>query len=282
VIEHERPDWVVTVGDVNSTLAAALAAAKLRPTVGCRVAHVEAGLRSGDWSMPEEVNRVLTDRLSDLLLTTEADAVLNLAAEGIPAERVVFAGNIMIDTLLASLERARAARSAAIGEYALVTLHRPSNVDEPRALETILRALARLAEECAVVLPVHPRTRARIAEFALDGLLERIDARPPVGYLDMVGLLDGAAVVLTDSGGVQEESTVLGVPCLTLRASTERPVTVTEGTNRLADWPLTEDGILAGARDRRSRGRSPVGAQAPAGWDGRAAVRIVDALVARA
>ncbi|MBB4634492.1 non-hydrolyzing UDP-N-acetylglucosamine 2-epimerase [Longimicrobium terrae] len=287
VLLQVRPEWVVVVGDVNSTLACALVAAKQDESVGCRVAHVEAGLRSGDWRMPEEVNRVLTDRLADLLLTPSRDALHNLRAEGIAEERVRFVGNVMIDTLFAQLESARARDAAGAmglprGGYALATLHRPSNVDSPDALGAVLGALRQVAASTPVVLPLHPRTRARAREFGLEGLLEGLHVLEPVGYTDMLSLVDGAAVVLTDSGGVQEETTALGVPCVTLREQTERPVTVTEGTNRLAPWPLTADGVVSSFRAAQARGRRPDGVPGPEGWDGAAAERIVHALHALA
>ncbi len=283
VLLETRPDWVVVVGDVNSTLACALVAAKLKGETGSRVAHVEAGLRSGDWRMPEEVNRVLTDRLSDLLLTPSRDALANLLAEGIPEEKVEFAGNVMIDTLLAQLPAARALDlpsrlGLTRGAYAVATLHRPSNVDDPTALAEVLDALGRVAREMPVVFPVHPRTRARAEGFGLQERLDRLVLQEPLGYREMVSLTDGAAVVLTDSGGLQEETTALGVPCVTLREQTERPVTLTEGTNRMAPWPLTAHGVFAAARDAAAGGRSAPGAARPEGWDGHAAERIVAAL----
>jgi UDP-N-acetylglucosamine 2-epimerase (non-hydrolysing) len=283
VLEAERPDWVVVVGDVNSTLACALVAAKLDQ--GVRIAHVEAGLRSRDWTMPEEVNRVLTDRLSHLLLTPSRDAHVNLAAEGIDPGRIVFVGNVMIDSLLMLLPAARArnvpqALEAGTGPFALATLHRPSNVDHPARLEVILDALVRLATRLPVVLPMHPRTRERIRSFGFEALLKPLQVREPVGYVEMLGLQDAAAVVITDSGGVQEETSVLGVPCLTLRETTERPVTITEGTNRLVPWPPTSAGILDAVGEALAQGRVPVGAKAPEGWDGHAGVRIVQALIA--
>ena len=285
VLRQERPDWVVVVGDVNSTLACALVASKLHEEIGARIAHVEAGLRSGDWRMPEEVNRVLTDRLSDLLLTPSLDARPNLIAEGIPDDRIVFVGNVMIDTLLQQLPAARAlgvpARSGLVaGNYALVTLHRPSNVDDPGLLATAIDALDAVSEEMPVVLPLHPRTRANAERFGLADRLARFRVTAPLGYTEMLGLTDGAAVVLTDSGGLQEETTVLGVPCVTLREQTERPVTVTEGTNRMVPWPLERGGVLAAFRAALSAGRGPVGSRVPGGWDGRAAERVVEALKA--
>ena len=284
VLETERPDWVVVVGDVNSTLACALVAAKMDR--GGRIAHVEAGLRSNDWRMPEEVNRVLTDRLSHLLLTPSHDARGNLLAEGIEASRIEFVGNVMIDSLIKLLPKARELNVPARlglepGKFTLVTLHRPSNVDDAARLELILRALARLASTIPVVLPMHPRTRDRVRAFGFDGLLESLRVMDPVSYVEMLGLQDAAALILTDSGGVQEESSVLGVPCVTIREATERPVTVSEGTNSMVPWPPTESGILESARSGLSKGRFDVGAKAPEGWDGRAGARIVQALAAR-
>jgi UDP-N-acetylglucosamine 2-epimerase (non-hydrolysing) len=284
VLLGTRPDWVVVVGDVNSTLACALVAAKLREETGCRIAHVEAGLRSRDWRMPEEVNRVLTDRLSDLLLLPSRDAAANLLAEGIPADRLVFAGNVMIDSLMEELGAARGlAMPARFGVasrgYAVVTLHRPSNVDERESLATILAALAELALELPVVFPIHPRTAKQASAFGLEPLLERVRAVAPLPYREMLGLVESARCVVTDSGGLQEETTALGVPCVTLREQTERPITLTEGTNRLAPWPLSVEGILEACRAAvtDSRGRRP----APEGWDGRAAERIAGALRSR-
>lgn len=285
VLQETRPDWVVVVGDVNSTLACALVASKLRQSHGCRIAHVEAGLRSNDWDMPEEVNRVLTDRLSDLLLTPSHDAQPNLLREGIDPARIVFVGNVMIDSLLHMLPRAQALevpRTLGVHDhpYAVSTLHRPSNVDDRDQLAVILAAFGELAHEIPILLPMHPRTRDRVRAFGLEELLRPLRIMDPLGYTEMLGLQSHASVVLTDSGGIQEESTVLGVPCVTLRESTERPVTVTEGTNRLAPWPLTTAGILASAREALARGRVPVGAQAPEGWDGHTGDRIVTALAA--
>lgn len=287
VLSATRPDWVVVVGDVNSTIACALVASKLRDALGCRIAHVEAGLRSNDWGMPEEVNRVLTDRLSDLLLLPSRDAEANLLAEGIPRERIAFAGNVMIDSLLAKVTEAIATDlpvrlGIERGQYVVTTLHRPSNVDTPEALRVVLEGLAAVAERLPVVLPIHPRTRRNAEAFRLGALLARIRTIEPLGYLEMLSLTEGAAVVLTDSGGLQEETTALGVPCVTLRAQTERPVTVTEGTNRMAPWPLTAHGMLSAFEDALalgSGGRQPCAIE---GWDGRASERIVSALLERA
>lgn len=279
VLEQVRPDWVLVVGDVNSTMACALVVAKLRPILGCRLAHVEAGLRSHDWRMAEEVNRVVTDRVADLLLTPSRDVDRNLAGEGLLA-RAAFVGNVMIDTMLQQLPKARAAgMPGRLGlphqGYVLCTLHRPSNVDDPAALRVILAALARISEEMPVVFPIHPRTRKSAAAYGLGELLDPLRMLDPLGYTEMLSLSDGARVVLTDSGGLQEETTVLGIPCVTLREQTERPVTVDEGTNRLASWPLTVEGIIDVWRDAMIQERRNVGERVPEGWDGQAASRIV-------
>ncbi len=286
VLVAERPDWVVVVGDVNSTLAAALVTAKRRSEIGTRLVHVEAGLRSGDWAMPEEVNRVLTDQLADLLLVHSPEAFDHLGREGIDPRRVMNVGNVMMDALFDVQARAAAdAPWAALDfrrdGYGLVTLHRPSNVDDAERLASLLEGLGRVAGSLPLVWPRHPRTRQAMERFGLsapDGL-RIID---PVGYRQMTAWLDGAAVVITDSGGLQEESTALGVPCVTLRESTERPVTVTEGTNRMLPWPPTAEGLLATVAAARAAGRGAGsrGSGRPAGWDGRAAERIVDAMEA--
>jgi UDP-N-acetylglucosamine 2-epimerase (non-hydrolysing) len=233
--------------------------------------------------MPEEVNRVLTDRCSDLLLIPSWDAVKNLECEGIDRSRIVFIGNVMIDTLLDRLPVARQAATAAKmgltpGHFAMATLHRPSNVDDRAMLETCLGGLAEIAADRPVVLPLHPRTRRQIESFGLDHLLGALVVTEPCSYIDMLSLVDSAVVVVTDSGGVQEETTALGVPCVTLREQTERPVTVTEGTNRLASWPLSVDGIVETCRAAVAEGRAGVGERSPDGWDGRAAERAVEAL----
>jgi UDP-N-acetylglucosamine 2-epimerase (non-hydrolysing) len=250
--------------------------------LGVKVAHVEAGLRSGDSEMPEEINRILTDRISDLLFVTEPSGVENLAREGTDPERVHFVGNVMIDTLLR--HRERAARSTIVEdhglnpqEFAVVTLHRPSNVDHPENLDSILAALSKISEELPVLFAVHPRTRERIDKL---GLAPRVEAAAdlrlidPVGYLDFLKLTSDARVVLTDSGGIQEETTILGVPCLTLRHNTERPVTVDCGTNRLV--APSEAAILEAWSDLRAGRTSP--GRIPELWDGRAAERIVEIL----
>ncbi|TMA27931.1 MAG: UDP-N-acetylglucosamine 2-epimerase (non-hydrolyzing) [Deltaproteobacteria bacterium] len=272
VLLRENPEVVVVAGDVNSTLAVALVAAKL----GLRIAHVEAGLRSRDWSMPEEINRVLTDRLSQLLFTPSRDGDQNLAAEGIPEDRVHFVGNVMIDSLKAALPRARESRihqrlELSPGGYALATLHRPANVDEPKALARLLSALAGVAAMLPVVFPVHPRTRARMQSFTAPGL----KIIEPLGYLDFLALTAEARLVMTDSGGIQEETTALSVPCLTLRENTERPVTITDGTNQLVG--SDPDRIVPAARQALSAEARP--GRMPELWDGRAAERIARILV---
>jgi UDP-N-acetylglucosamine 2-epimerase (non-hydrolysing) len=286
VLRETQPDWVVVVGDVNSTLACALVTAKLKEETGARLAHVEAGLRSHDWRMPEEVNRVLTDRLCDLLLTPSLDAAPNLVAEGIEEDRIVFVGNVMIDSLFAQLPKAR--QQGTLGkigveprEYALATLHRPSNVDSLDTLGPLLDGLSRINAEKRVVLPLHPRTRAKAEEFGLTDALGELLTMAPVGYVDMLALADGALAVLTDSGGLQEETTALGVPCVTLREQTERPITISEGTNRLVGWPVTSASVVQAFREAAAAKRFKSGERAPHGWDGRASVRVVDALLAR-
>ena len=283
IVMATRPSWVVVVGDVNSTLACALVTSKLRHEVGCRLAHVEAGLRSADWRMPEEVTRVLTDRLADLLLTPSEEALPNLLAEGIPGDRIVFVGNVMIDTLLRQLPRARSLGllerlGVAPGNYVAATLHRPSNVDSPEPLREVLEGLSAVARISPVVFPIHPRTRRNAESFGLGGLLRDLRTIDPLGYLEMLALNDGACVVLTDSGGIQEETTALGVPCVTLREQTERPVTISHGTNRMAPWPLTARGIVESFESARREPRIEAGTCCPPGWDGLAARRIVDAM----
>lgn len=286
VVDEHSPDVVLVVGDVNSTIACSLVAAKK----GVRVVHVEAGLRSRDRSMPEEINRILTDQLSDRLYITEDEAVGNLLAEGIAEGKIVHAGNVMIDTLLAcrslavpaedTLNQAmgKAASSWLDPGYGVLTLHRPSNVDDPETLKRVLQTIDRLSERLPIVFPMHPRTQARIEEFDLGGIVERsrVAVLGPQGYLEMLGLLDGARLVLTDSGGLQEESTALGLPCLTLRENTERPVTIREGTNVLVGRDAVA--IEAAFEQALSCGRSVE--RRPHNWDGRAAERIVDDLVA--
>jgi len=269
---ERQPDLVLVYGDVNSTVAAALVAAKL----GIRVGHVEAGLRSRDWTMPEEINRVVTDRLSDLLFAPSRDGVANLLAEGVPAERIHLVGNIMIDSLIRSLAEAeRLAAPATHGvagqAYVVVTLHRPANVDDPAVLAELLAALGEVARERPVLFPVHPRTRNRIAalESAIRNPQSAMQFLDPIPYLEMLSLVRGASLVITDSGGLQEETTYLGIPCITVRPNTERPITCTEGTNRLV--APTRPAIVAAARDGVTAGkRKPIER-----WDGRTAERIV-------
>ena len=269
VLERERPGWMLVYGDVNSTAAAALVASKL----GLRTAHVEAGLRSGDRTMPEEINRIVTDRIADLLLTPSRDADETLRREGEPDHEIVFVGNVMIDTLFYALEAAKRTRFreqlGVDGNAVIVTLHRPSNVDHPERLARIVQALESVAGERDVVFPVHPRTRARLDAAGLG--FSRVRALEPVGYLEMLDLVAGAHSVITDSGGLQEETTALGVPCLTVRENTERPITITEGTNRLAPEP----GVLPELVRSLVRPKEP---PRPEGWDGRAGERIVAAL----
>jgi UDP-N-acetylglucosamine 2-epimerase (non-hydrolysing) len=272
LMEGLRPDVVVVVGDVNSTVACALVAAK----AGALVAHVEAGLRSRDWSMPEEVNRVVTDRVSDYLLAPSEDAVANLRAEGYREDQVHLVGNVMVDTLLSNLDRAVSSDALArhgvtAGEYGLVTLHRPANVDEPGMLQGILDGLATPARRLPLILPTHPRARAALERLRVPEGLRLV---PPAGYLDFIALQASARIVLTDSGGIQEETTVLGVPCLTLRDNTERPITVEQGTNRLVG--RDPDRIAAAATEVLD---APPPARRPPLWDGRAGERIADVLV---
>ncbi len=271
---ERRPDALLVVGDVNSTLAASLAAAKLHVPV----AHVESGLRSGDRTMPEEVNRILTDAVSDWLFTTEPAAEENLLREGVAGEKIHFVGNVMIDTLLAHSERARSLDTLerlglAPERYAVLTLHRPSNVDSADRLARLFDVLGRLNEELPVVFPVHPRT-AKAIEENLGGRKPNLHLTDPLGYLDFLRLLMDARMVLTDSGGIQEETTALGVPCLTLRENTERPVTVNEGTNQIVGTdPDRIDNAI-----RRLRDDPPRTDARPNLWDGAASVRIVDIL----
>ena len=271
---EEKPDLVVVVGDVNSTMAATLVATKLH----IPVAHVEAGLRSDDRTMPEEINRIVTDRLADLLLTPSPDGNENLEREGVAAEKVHLVGNIMIDTLyrhqpLATLDRVADRVKVKDGQYAVLTLHRPSNVDVLETFKSILSAIATIAAELPVVFPVHPRTQARVKEFGLSDYLKDVQVTGPLGYIDFLSLTSHAKIVLTDSGGLQEESTALGIPCLTLRENTERPVTVTHGTNRIVGTKTAD--ILAGYRAAM---QGDVPKRRPDLWDGRTARRIADVL----
>jgi UDP-N-acetylglucosamine 2-epimerase (non-hydrolysing) len=273
LVDELRPDVVLVAGDVNSTLACSIVAAK----AGSLVGHIEAGLRSRDWSMPEEINRVVTDRVADLLLAPSEDAVANLRTEGYREDQIHLVGNVMVDTLLANLERARARPvlgdlGLTAGEYGLITLHRPANVDDPEVLDHLLGALEVVARDLPLVFPVHPRARARIEARAAGGPIRLVD---PLGYLDFVALQASARLVFTDSGGVQEETTVLGVPCLTLRDNTERPITIEEGTNQLVGREPQR--IIDTAQRVLAEG---VEARRPALWDGKAGARIADVVVA--
>jgi len=280
VLDEEPPLAVLVVGDVNSTIACALVAVKKN----IPVIHVEAGLRSGDRTMPEEINRILTDQLSELLFTTEASALDNLTREGIAADKVHFVGNVMIDTLRynlndaipshSTLAKLNAFDASAVGDdYGLVTLHRPSNVDDAAVLARLLKVLGQISQRTPLLFPIHPRTASRIAAAGLEDLLmdSAITTIPPQGYLEMLGLMKDARLVLTDSGGIQEETTALGVPCITLRENTERPITVSQGTNTVAGTDV--DQILACHEDVMKTG-GKVG-RVPDLWDGKAAQRIV-------
>lgn len=280
VLEADTPRAVLVVGDVNSTIACALVAVKRNVPI----IHVEAGLRSGDRTMPEEINRILTDQLSDILFTTEKSALANLEREGIAADKVHFVGNVMIDTLrfnltdavpsAATIARFNTDNSvSADAPYGLLTLHRPANVDDPIVLERLLRVLVQISKETRLLFPIHPRTQSCIERAGLEELLREgaITTLPPQGYLEMLGLMKDARVVLTDSGGIQEETTALGVPCITLRDNTERPITVSQGTNTVVGTDV--DKILACYSEVVSSG-GKVG-RVPELWDGEAAVRIV-------
>ena len=286
VLDDLKPKAVLVVGDVNSTIACALVAVKKN----IPVIHVEAGLRSGDRAMPEEINRVLTDQISDLLFTTEKTAEPNLTNEGVKAERIHFAGNVMIDTLLFNLDRAVSAEqtigaahhslNTAIPKlskgYGLVTLHRPSNVDDPVVLERLLKVLEQVSKELPLVFPVHPRTKNKLAEAGLEQLLANVNfyCLPPLGYLEMLGVMKDAKLVLTDSGGIQEETTALGVPCITLRENTERPITVEEGTNTIVG--SDSEKILACVSNTLATGGKS--GMVPELWDGKAAERIAETI----
>lgn len=274
VVIENRPDWVIVVGDVNSTIACAIVAVKL----GVKVAHVEAGLRSFDRGMPEEINRLLTDSISDMLLVSEPSGVENLRKEGVDDSKIHFVGNVMIDTLMKNRQRANESKILTdLGltpkKYAVVTLHRPSNVDDARTLGSILDAFEQIAKDMAIVFPMHPRTRKNMANMGLGqrvGSIAGFQTPEPLGYLDFLKLMADSAMVLTDSGGIQEETTILGVPCLTLRENTERPVTITEGTNRLCKPESAS--IMQAYREQLARGGAS--AKRPELWDGKAAERI--------
>ncbi|MDQ2975224.1 MAG: UDP-N-acetylglucosamine 2-epimerase (non-hydrolyzing) [Acidobacteriota bacterium] len=279
VVMREKPDWVLVVGDVNSTLACALVCVKL----GVKVAHVEAGLRSRDRTMPEEINRLLTDQIADLLFTPSQDADENLANEGIAPDRIRFVGNVMIDSLLKYLplaNRSTAKENLGLGGkgYAVLTLHRPANVDDLQTLTSILGALEEIGSRVPIVFPVHPRTLKMIAELGLKQRVTNMQGlrlSDPLGYLDFLSLYSGARLVLTDSGGIQEETTVLGIPCLTLRENTERPITVKMGTNKIVgthSQKIVDEALSA--LDETVKKPSSI----PPLWDGQTAQRIVDAL----
>jgi UDP-N-acetylglucosamine 2-epimerase (non-hydrolysing) len=278
VLKEQSPDGVLVVGDVNSTVACSLAASYRK----IPVIHVEAGLRSFDWNMPEEINRVVTDRLSDLLFITEPSARDNLEREGVAAEKIHFVGNVMVDTLLkhrrVADETSEVLKKLELepNNYALMTLHRPSNVDCREVFEDILKGVDAIAEQIPVVFAVHPRTEKRLEEFGLQSLVRRLKIIPPQPYLDMVRLMGQARLVMTDSGGVQEETTVLGVPCLTLRENTERPVTLETGTNTLVGTDSKK--LVAEAQTILDTGGKQ--GRCPDLWDGCAAQRIVKTLKA--
>jgi len=279
VVLQEKPDWVLVVGDVNSTIACALVCVKL----GVKVAHVEAGLRSRDRTMPEEINRLLTDQIADLLFTPSPDADENLLAEGIPRERIRFVGNVMIDSLQKNLSVARALPTREqLGlegtDYALLTLHRPSNVDMRDSFGRILDALEAISARLPIVFPVHPRTKKTIAELGLSERVESIKELrivEPLGYLDFLNLSSSARLVLTDSGGIQEETTALGIPCITLRENTERPITVEMGTNVVVG---TDTSKIISAATSALNGSTKTTLRQPPLWDGHTSERILDAL----
>jgi len=269
VVLERRPDITLVYGDVNSTVAAALVCAKLLVPVG----HVEAGLRSFDRTMPEEINRIVTDRLSDVLFTPSEDGDANLLREGVPKERIHFVGNVMIDSLIKLLPAAKSCAKNGFPErFALVTLHRPSNVDNVESLREILESLTMVSKELNIIFPVHPRTRQRIAEFGINA--QNLQLLDPMPYIEFLSLQTRAAVVITDSGGIQEETTYLRVPCLTLRSNTERPITVTAGTNILVG---DDRGRLAVELRNILEGKQKEGITPPL-WDGRTGERIADIL----
>jgi len=287
VLLSEKPDALLVVGDVNSTIACALVAAKIEYPKGVGrkrpvIVHVEAGLRSFDRDMPEEVNRVLTDSLSDMLFVTEQSGIDNLVREGVAADKIYFVGNVMIDTLRQHLEKARKSQIMdelnVLKPYALVTLHRPSNVDARETLQSLLECLVEISREISIIFPIHPRTRNNIKKFELEYVLEKSDKISlvdPLGYLDFLNLTTNSYVVITDSGGLQEETTYLGIPCVTLRENTERPVTVDVGTNYLIGTSPskireTVNEILTGNMKKAS---------IPQFWDGRAGIRIIQQII---
>ncbi len=276
VVLTHQPDWVLVYGDINSTVAAAIVCAKLL----IPVAHVEAGLRSFDRTMPEEVNRVLTDQVANLLFTPSADGNAHLQHEGVAKEKIHLVGNVMIDTLVRLLPEAKKRwpvlrDELGIDRYGLATLHRPSNVDDPDMLQQLLETLNNIGSSLPLVFPVHPRTRSRIADLGLTALTAHLHMVDPVGYLDFLALQAHATMIITDSGGIQEETTYLGVPCLTVRENTERPITITTGTNILIGQNMT---LLTSEADKILRGNAKTGGIPPL-WDGRAGERIADILV---
>lgn len=279
IILAEKPDWVLVVGDVNSTIACALVCAKL----SVKIAHVEAGLRSRDRTMPEEINRILTDAISDLLLTTSQDADENLKQEGVADDKIKFVGNVMIDSLFYNLEKSKESKTREdLGlidkDYAVLTLHRPSNVDERDVFSGLLEALTSISEKLPIIFPVHPRTRGNIEKFGFAEQVENsnIHLIEPLGYLDFMNLYSSAKLVLTDSGGLQEETTALSIPCLTLRENTERPITIELGTNILVG---TNPEKIKQAAFEVLENSEDKDAKIPPLWDGKAAERICDALL---
>lgn len=274
---QEKPDWIVVVGDVNSTMACTIVASKL----WIKVAHVEAGLRSFDRQMPEEINRLVTDTLADLLLTPSIDADNNLLREGVAKDKIKLVGNIMIDTLITNLDKARQLRpyeqfGVKERNYLFVTLHRPSNVDNKDSLSLIMKHLIALSRKTPVIFPIHPRTRKNLITFGLQEKIAKTKGMiitEPIGYHETIGLVDQSAFVVTDSGGLQEETTVLGIPCLTLRPSTERPVTITQGTNQLTSLKTLENDLARLINGKYKKGRIPEL------WDGHTAERIIEILV---
>lgn len=273
---QENPDWIIVVGDVNSTMACTIVASKL----GIKVAHVEAGLRSFDRQMPEEINRLVTDALADLLLTPSKDADQNLLREGVSKDRIKFVGNIMIDTLLNHAEKSRQLHphlkyNLKEKQYIFVTLHRPSNVDNKKSLTVIIKHLTALSKKMPVIFPIHPRTRKNLIAFGLQENIAKTEGLiiiDPIGYHETIGLVDKSAFVLTDSGGLQEETTVLGIPCLTLRPNTERPVTITHGTNKLTTLKTLNEDLATLIAGKCMKNRIPEL------WDGKTAERIISIL----
>jgi len=276
VILNHQPDWVLVYGDINSTVAAAIVCAKLLVPI----AHVEAGLRSFDRTMPEEINRLLTDQVANLLFTPSSDGNEHLKREGVAEEKIHLVGNVMIDTLIRLLPEAKKRWSALqkqlnLGKYGLATLHRPSNVDDPDMLRQLLEALDSIGRSLPLVFPVHPRTRNRIVDLGLTELTAHLHMVDPVGYLDFLALQAHATMIITDSGGIQEESTYLGVPCLTVRENTERPITITTGTNILIGQDMV---LLQAEATKILRGKAKKGGIPPL-WDGKTGERIADILV---